>query len=199
MWPTTSVRDRRTVWWTESTGTAASSAGSRSAWHWGCLEMVSSNSQIGMFLSTRIKDQTQRFVWLAACLSLLAEAEYYLLNMWASRLSRLSALQDRPLLPSTTQHQVIRWSDQARPASYWLVVLITMIQQSPPPPPPPPPCFSNDRLYSNSSYKTDFTKLSFHILSPSWTGQFYFISEMPSVCQASSQSVVFPCKNNLDN
>ena len=43
VWPTTSVPDRRTAWWTESTGTGVSSAGSRSAWHWACPGMVSTS------------------------------------------------------------------------------------------------------------------------------------------------------------
>lgn len=46
VWPTTSVPGRKTAWWTEWTGTGASSAASRSAWRSACPETVSPQSSV---------------------------------------------------------------------------------------------------------------------------------------------------------
>ena len=46
VWQITSVPGRRTAWWTEWTETGASSAASRSAWHWACPETVSTPSPV---------------------------------------------------------------------------------------------------------------------------------------------------------
>ena len=52
VWQITSVPGRRTAWWTEWTGTGASSAASRSAWRWACPEMVSTLAKSRAVAST---------------------------------------------------------------------------------------------------------------------------------------------------
>ena len=78
--------------------------------------------------------------------------------MWDSRLSRLSALQDMTLLPSTTQHlsyqMIMIWpltrifkTKLSSGVGWAYFILISYFDYNdsaiaPPPPPIPPPCFS---------------------------------------------------------
>ena len=108
--------------------------------------------------------------------------------MWDSRLSRLSALQDMTLLPSTTQHlsyqMIMIWpltrifkTKLSSGVGWACFILISYFDYNdsaiaPPPPPIPPPCFSLMTGY----IPTPQTKLIF----PNFLSIFYLRAELGS-------------------